>query len=66
MANIFLAINIRVIVTFNLLEKIYHILSELLFIGSRRLPRFKLKKSFKIPNGKSETVNRMTDNTMDK
>ena len=65
MANIFLATKIRIIVTFNLLEKIYNILSELLFIGSRCPPRFKLKKSFKIPNGKSEAVNRMTDNTMD-
>jgi len=66
MTNIFLVIKIRVIVTFNLLERIYNIFSELLFIGARCLPRFKLKKSFKIPNGKSEAVNRMTDNTMNK
>jgi hypothetical protein len=32
----------------------------------RCLPRLKLKKCFKIPNGKSEAVTRMTDSTMNK
>ena len=66
MTNIFLVIKIGVIVTFNLLERIYNICSELLFIGSRCLKRFKLKKSFKLPNWYSEAVIRRIDNRMDK
>jgi putative Ca2+/H+ antiporter (TMEM165/GDT1 family) len=60
----FLAITMRVIVTFNLLERIYNIFRELLFINAGCLPRLKLKKCFKISNVKSEAVTRMTDRTM--
>ena len=42
---------IHVIVTFNFLEPIYNIFSELLFTGYRCPSRFRLKKSLKIPHG---------------